>query len=141
MSKKQFIFPLFFVCHFILAQQKEPTLNNEIKTDVPTSVVTEPVEGITSFYTNLQKRIIIPEFIEEGGYYKTRVSFIVNEDGSLTDYKIVTETPFSIGLGNQVIKILKTFPNWKPSDKKSTYILPVTIYIEETVPEPKSIKK
>jgi protein TonB len=39
-------------------------------------------------------------------------SFIVNIDGSLTDFKIVKGVNDNIG--QEVIRLLKTIPNWSP---------------------------
>lgn len=96
----------------------------------------EPYEGFKMFYSNLQKSIQIPNN-EVSGIYKAKVSFIVNTDGTLSDYKIIQETPLSIGLGEEVIRVLKTFPKWKTSPKKTFYMLPVTIVLESSEPSQK----
>lgn len=90
----------------------------------------EPYEGFQKFYANVQKSIQVPE-TDLNGVYKTKVSFIVAIDGTLTDFKIVSESPIAIGLGQEVIRVLKTFPKWKPGSKKAIYILPVTTVIEQ----------
>lgn len=100
----------------------------------------EPIEGFKLFYENVQKNIHIFD-VETGGTYKTKVSFIVEIDGSLTDFKIIEESPKSVGLGNEVIRVLKTFPNWKPIAVKTHYILPVTIVLEEESKKPNQDKK
>lgn len=92
-------------------------------------VESEPFEGFKKFYSNLQNTIVVPDSVT-GGTYKTRVSFIVDKDGTLTEFKIVQETPSSIGLGEEVIRVLKTFPKWKPNTKKTYYLLPVTTVVE-----------
>lgn len=102
-------------------------------------VKSEPFEGFKKFYSNLQNTIAVPDSVP-GGTYKTRVSFIVDKDGTLTEFKIVQETPSSIGLGEEVIRVLKTFPNWKPNTKKTYYLLPVTTVVEND-PEPELKKE
>jgi hypothetical protein len=97
----------------------------------------EPREGFEKFYMNLQKRIAVPDSATNGTY-RTIVSFVVEKDGALSDYKIVKETPNSIGLGEEVIRVLKIMPKWKPGSGRTIYMLPVTTVIEnDPEPEPK----
>jgi periplasmic protein TonB len=115
---------------------------NENKVDVVKDTIelkSEPFEGFKIFYSNVQKSIRVPEN-EVSGVYKTKISFFVDTDGTLTDFKISNETPKVIGLGEEVIRVLKTFPKWKPSSKKTYYILPVSVVIENEI-QPTDIKK
>lgn len=97
----------------------------------------EPVGGIKKLYVDLASKIEIPE-VEVAGNYKTRVKFVVNQDGSLSDFKIVEETPVNVGLGLNVIKYLQGYGNWMPSEQngrkvKAYFILPVTLNIEPEI--------
>lgn len=94
----------------------------------------EPIGGITKFYTDLSAKIQVPE-VEVAGNYKTKVKFVVNQDGSLSDYQVLEETPSNVGLGQNVIKYLQSIENWIPSEKngkkvKTYFVLPVTLNIE-----------
>lgn len=94
----------------------------------------EPVGGIKKFYTDLSAKIQVPE-VEIAGNYKTKVKFVVNQDGSLSDYHVLEETPSNVGLGQNVIKYLQSIENWIPSEKngkkvKTYFVLPVTLNIE-----------
>lgn len=100
----------------------------------------EPIGGLKKFYTDLSSKLQVPD-VEIAGTYKTKVKFLVNQDGSLSDYQILEETPLSVGLGQIVIKYLQTTPNWIPGEQngrkiKTYFILPVTTVIQpETEPE------
>ena len=102
----------------------------------------EPIGGIKKFYTQLSSNIQLPE-VEVAGTYKTKVKFIVNQDGSLSDFQVIEETPYNIGLGQKVIEYLKGVENWIPGEQngskvKAYFILPVTTIIKnEPTPEPK----
>lgn len=118
-----------------VAKNDAPLVNDKVVSAKDSvAVKSEPVEGFNRFYSNLQNSIVVPESALNG-IYKTRVSFIVDKDGTLSDFKIVQETPSSIGLGEEVIRVLKTFPKWKPNTKKTYYLLPVTTVVEND-PEP-----
>ena len=98
----------------------------------------EPIGGIKKFYSQLASKIQIPE-VEVVGTYKTKVKFLVNQDGSLSDYQVIEEKPTNIGLGQNVIKYLQTIENWIPGEQngrkvKTYFVLPVTTVIK---PEPK----
>jgi hypothetical protein len=101
---------------------------------VSNEVKPEPNEGFEKFYMNLQNRIAVPES-SASGTYRALVSFVVEKDGTLSDYKIVKETPHSIGLGVEVIRVLKVMPKWIPGSGRTPYLLPVTTVIEND-PEP-----
>lgn len=97
----------------------------------------EPIGGIKKFYADLSSKIQTPE-VEVAGIYKTKVKFIVNQDGSLSDYQILEETPTNVGLGQNVIKYLKSIQNWIPSEQngkkvKMYFVLPVTLNIEPEI--------
>lgn len=104
----------------------------------------EPIGGVKKFYADLASKIQIPE-VEVSGKYKTKVRFIVNQDGSLSDYEILEETPSNVGLGLNVITYLKTIENWIPSEQngrkvKTYFILPVTLNIETDLESDKKKK-
>ncbi len=94
----------------------------------------EPIGGIDKFYKDLSSKIQVPE-VEVAGNYKTKVKFVVNQDGSLSDYQVLEETPSNVGLGQNVIKYLQSIENWTPSEQngkkvKMYFVLPVTLNIE-----------
>lgn len=134
------VFVAFLFLSFVNSFGQEKTkAKQEVLVKDSTEVRPEPHEGFKIFYTNLQNNIRIPENVLDGRY-RTKVSFIVDKDGTLIDFKIVEETPKTIGLGEEVIRVLKTFPKWKPSAKKTYYMLPVTTVVENDF-EPESKKE
>ena len=97
----------------------------------------EPTGGIKKFYTDLSSKIQVPE-VEVPGNYKTKVKFLVNQDGSLSDFLVMEETPQNVGLGLNVIKYLQSYGNWMPGEQngkkvKTYFILPVTLNIEPEI--------
>lgn len=99
----------------------------------------EPIGGMSKFYSQLSSSIQVPE-IDIDGTYKTRVKFLVNQDGSLSDFQIIEEKPFNIGLGQSVIRYLKSIEKWIPAEQngrkvRTYFVLPVTTVIESE-PEP-----
>jgi len=130
------------------AENKEniiiPTIkSSENNTDISLDRQAVPVGGITKFYKDLSLKIQVPE-VDSSGIYKTKVKFLVNQDGSLSDFQVLEEKPLSVGLGLNVIKYLQSIENWIPGEQngrkvKTYFILPVTLNIE---PEKESdIKK
>lgn len=117
----------------------EVASNNEIRNDAEKNVVSKekkaaPSEGFSKFYSLVASNIQVPD-VEVAGTYKTRVKFIVNQDGSLSDFQVLEETPTNVGLGQNVILYLQQIKKWEPSEQngikvKTYYILPVTLYIE-----------
>ena len=103
----------------------------------------EPFGGLKKFYTELSLKIQIPE-VQVADVYRTKVKFLVNIDGSLSDFQVIDEKPSNVGLGLNVIKYLQSIPNWIPSEQngkkvKTYFVLPVTLSIEPDAPS--EIKK
>lgn len=94
----------------------------------------EPIGGITKFYKDLSSKIQVPE-VEVSGIFRTKVKFMVNQEGVLSEFEVLEETPFDVGLGKNVIKYLKTIPNWISGEQngrkvKTYFVLPVAFNIE-----------
>ncbi len=106
----------------------------------------EPVGGIKKFYTELSSNLQVPD-TDVAGTYKTKVKFLVNQDGSLSDFQVIEEKPSNVGLGQNVIKYLQGIEKWIPGEQngrkvKTYFVLPVTTVIEnEPTPELKKDKK
>ena len=93
----------------------------------------EPVGGLRKFYKDLSSKMIVPE-VDIAGTYKTKVKFIVNQNGSLSDFEVKEETPYNIGLGKNVIKYLQTIANWIPAEQdgrkvRTNFLLPVSVVL------------
>ncbi|KAF2512601.1 energy transducer TonB [Flavobacterium foetidum] len=88
-----------------------------------------PVMGMKKFYDFFNKNYTAPDQREK---FKGKISilFVIEEDGSLSNFNIVKNTPKEIG--EEAIRVLKTAPNWIPGKLnnkvvRSSYILPITI--------------
>ncbi|WP_291151415.1 M56 family metallopeptidase [Flavobacterium sp. UBA7680] len=71
---------------------------------------------------------------------KVYIEFMVEKDGSLSEFKIVKDLGY--GIGDEVIRVLKLSPTWTPGSENGKpvrvlYTLPVTIQNNE---EPKKYK-
>ncbi|WP_143055645.1 hypothetical protein [Flavobacterium terrigena] len=116
--KKTFLVIFFLSFAFGFGQNSTAPKEAPIVADSNTTLVekkAEPIGGIKKFYTQLSSNMIVPE-VEVAGVYRTKVKFVVNQDGSLSDFQILEETPSSVGLGQNVIRYLKSIENWIPSE-------------------------
>ncbi|WP_281235457.1 energy transducer TonB [Flavobacterium gelatinilyticum] len=85
--------------------------------------------GMEKFYDFFNKNYTAPNKTEK---FKGKISilFVVEEDGRLSNFNIVNDTPKEIG--EEAIRVLKTAPNWIPGKLKnrvvrSSYTLPIII--------------
>ncbi len=65
---------------------------------------------------------------------KAYMQFMVEKDGSLSEFKIVKDAGF--GIGDEIIRVLKLSPNWLPGTQEGKpvrvmYNLPVTIQADK----------
>lgn len=87
--------------------------------------------GLNNFYEYVSKSYKLPEVPGLRG--KVKVSFVINEDGSLSDYKIIDDLGY--GTANELIRVLKSLSKkWSPALKdgkpvKSTFVLPLKINV------------
>lgn len=83
------------------------------------------------FYEYIHKNYRLPDV--PGLMGKVKVSFVINEDGSIGDYEIINDLGF--GTAKELIRVLKLSSNkWSPAVKdgkpvKSTFTLPLSINI------------
>lgn len=96
-------------------------------TDLDASPV--PENGMKKFYEFFAKNYVAPNKTEK---FKGKISilFVIEEDGSLSNFNILNNTPKEIG--EEAIRVLKTSPNWIPGKRnnaivRSSYTLPITI--------------
>ncbi|MBZ4036175.1 energy transducer TonB [Flavobacterium sp. 17A] len=88
-----------------------------------------PESGMKKFDAFFIKNYVTPKDTED---FRGRafVIFVIEKDGSLSNFNIVKNTPKAIG--EEAIRILKTGSNWIPGKLKnqivrSTYVLPIRI--------------
>ena len=92
-------------------------------------VLPVPENGMKKFHEFFTKNYVPPNKTEK---FKGKISilFVIEEDGSLSNFNIVKNTPKEIG--EEAIRVLKIAPNWIPgklnnANVRSSYILPITI--------------
>ena len=90
-----------------------------------------PVEenGMKKFLEFFNKNYIVPK-TEESFKGRCFIIFVIEKDGSLSNFNVVKNTPKEIE--EEAIRVLKTAPNWisgklKKQVVRSTYILPIKI--------------
>jgi hypothetical protein len=89
--------------------------------------------GVSKFYEYINKNYNLPDVPGLKG--KVVVSFIINEDGSIGDFKVIKDLGY--GTAQELIRVLKTTGNkWTPATKegkpvKTPYTLPLSIDIPE----------
>ncbi len=85
--------------------------------------------GFQKFNAYLSKSFNLPDKTDLNG--KVTIQFVVNTDGSLSDFKIINDQGY--GTGKEAIRVIKSYPEkWTPASKdgkaiRSTYNLPILI--------------
>ncbi|MCC9072042.1 M56 family metallopeptidase [Flavobacterium sp. F-65] len=91
--------------------------------------------GMTEFYKFVGKNFKIPQEATKNKVSgKVLINFFVEKDGSLSEYKIANDLGY--GLGDEVIRVLKLSPKWKPGTLNNEparvmYTLPITVQTEK----------
>jgi hypothetical protein len=92
-------------------------------------VLPVPENGMENFYKFFTKNYVAPNKTEKF-QGKIFILFVIEKDGSLSNFNIVKNTPKEIG--EEAIRVLKMSPNWIPGKLnnrivRSSYILPISI--------------
>ena len=87
-----------------------------------------PKKGMNDFLQFVSKNLKIPDVKGLSG--KIFISFVVDVDGKLTDFKVIRDIGYSIG--QEAIRVLKSYGNWIPGELRGmkvrcTYSLPINI--------------
>ena len=70
--------------------------------------------GLTAFDKFILDNFVAPNGQEVNG--KMQISFIIQEDGSLSDLKLMRDLGY--GTGKELMRVLKKAPKWKPGKNK-----------------------
>ncbi|SHM68935.1 M56 family metallopeptidase [Flavobacterium chilense] len=126
---------LFMFSTKTMAQTEKngPKKSDGFTVSYDTASVKEPEfpGGIEEFYKFIGKNFKMPsEASKHNIDGKIQMSFSVEKDGSLSDFKVVKDSGF--GIGDEIIRVLKLSPKWIPASKdgnpvKVSYGLPVTV--------------
>lgn len=142
MKKILFLTITFFLIQIVSAQESDLKNSSEVtksKADIPlTSVsksdnlkVTQSSKGGSKLYDYINNNYHLPNVPGLKG--KVVVSFVINEDGSIGDFKIIEDLGY--GTADELIRVLKTTGNkWKPGmmdgkPVKTTYNMPLNIVV------------
>lgn len=96
-----------------------------------TEVMPEFPGGVDSLFSFIESHLIYPQLeLNNGIEGKVYVEFIVNEDGHLSDSKILRSVPGSTHFDAEVLRIISIMPNWIPGREngkpvKVKYRLPI----------------
>lgn len=122
-----------------IAQTKvaSPKMSQKFAVTYDTTSVKKPEfpGGLTEFYKFVGNNFKMPvEASKSKVNGKVDLSFSVEKDGTLSDFKI--EKDLGFGLGDEAIRVLKLSPKWIPGSKdgeavKVSYSLPITIRAEK----------
>lgn len=92
-----------------------------------------PVEGMNVFRKKIANLFRLPE-VDDAISATIIVKFVVWDDGSIRDIRIIKEQPQGLGLGKEAIRVLQTSENWIPGqingkNVKQYYTFPLKIQI------------
>ncbi|WP_240628179.1 M56 family metallopeptidase [Flavobacterium anhuiense] len=129
-----YVLLLFVFNTEVIAQSSINAKNqNDYKISYDTTSVKEPQfpGGIEKFYMFVGQNFKMPtEFAKQKMEGKIFMEFMVEKDGSLSEFKIVKDLGY--GVGDEAIRVLKLSPKWIPATENGkpvrvTYNLPITI--------------
>lgn len=118
-----------------LSEAKTSIKSNEVKVPTsPSDVAPEPQNGMQEFRKFIAQNFRLPE-VEKDVDATIVAKFIVSKTGKILDITILSESPKNLGLNDELTRILKESPNWKPGTKDGKpadlyFVLPVMIKIE-----------
>ena len=133
---------IFFITIILLTScslfQKKSTSSSlkETTLGVPIEISPEYPGGFTEMMKFLAKNIVYPQEAKENGIQgKVYAEFVVRNDGSLSDIKIVR------GIGElcdqEVIRVLKLMPKWTPGKQKGKKVhVRFTLPVKFTLTDP-----
>ena len=90
--------------------------------------------GDTELMNYIHNEMVYPEAcIKEKKQGRTIISFVVEKDGSLSDYKILRHVHDD--MDKEAIRIVKSMPKWTPAIKDGKYVrckytMPVTFKLD-----------
>lgn len=109
---------------------KKTPLDSIVSEPHPIKESTQPEfpGGITAFYKFIGSNFKVPAELKSSG--KLLLTFMVEKDGSLSEFEILRDIGF--GTGEEVIRVLKLSPKWTPGKENDEivrvkYSLPIQV--------------
>jgi TonB family protein len=141
---------LFVGTSLALQAQESPSLPNsnlDTSEEIFTVVEDNPSfpDGVEAMYAYIGKNLKYPKEAKENGIQgRVVVQFIVNEDGSISNVKVLKD--IGGGCGEEAARVVKAMPNWKPGTQrgkavKVRYNLPFKFELDNGKKENKKKKK
>lgn len=103
-------------------------------------VTTKPAfpGGIEFFYAFVEKNFVVPD--QKGLIGKVFVAFVVEKDGTLTNFNVLRDAGF--GTGKEAIRVMELSPKWSPAIKdgktvRSIYTIPIAVSHNTSAPPKK----
>lgn len=115
-------------------ENREPRITLKGRSSSDIDQAPEPIEGMAKFRLWVGQNYVYPqEAIDAGVKGTIQISFDVEEDGTLTNFKILKD--LSYGTGEAAIDVLRKSGKWKAATKdgkavKTSFTLPITINLE-----------
>ena len=108
--------------------QKDSEIEKDFYENIEVDVKPNFPGGMKEFYNFLGKNYRVPESKKLNG--KVMVEFIVEKDGSLSNFKILRD--LGKDTGKEAIRVLKKSPKWIPGQDKGKdvrvkYLIPISI--------------
>lgn len=120
-----------------LSETKTSIKSNEVKVPTsPSDIAPAPQNGLQEFRKQIAMKFKLPE-VKSDVTASIVVKFLVLKTGEISNITILKEDPKNLGLGDELTRILKESPNWKPGTKDGKpadlyFVLPVAIQIQST---------
>lgn len=96
-------------------------VRNEVR--LIAEVMPEFIGGFDSLYSYIRSNLKYPEWERkekiEGNVF---VTFIIDTDGKIKDPKILKSVPRSKNFDNEVLRVIKEMPAWKPGQERGQYV-------------------
>ena len=121
----------------VIVEDDKPTGSNDVATtNADDNSIYETVEqmpeypdgGMAGLMKFISKNLEYPAICQESGVQgKVVVSFVVNKDGSITDFRIVRSVDKH--LDKEALRVLNSMPKWKPGKRNG-----VPVRVKYTIP-------
>jgi protein TonB len=114
-----------------------PEIKEETADEVFTIVETAPLPtgGYEAFYAEIARKLKYPTSAKRMGIEgKVYVQFIINRDGSMTDFSIVRG--IGSGCDEEALRVMKSMPKWSPGKQRGRpvrvqMIIPIRFMLKE----------
>ena len=118
---KNKLFILLFAFALIAGFTNQSQAQDDKETFTIVEELAKPQGGMKDFYDFIKKNLVYPDEAKKLGIEgKVFLTFIVQEDGSLTDIKVMRGV--GSGCDEEAIRILKLSPNWIPGKQRGRVV-------------------